>query len=121
MAPIGRIEPKMSILLSLHRILVSLYVVLCPVPPGNHYLYAKFGVPAPSSTWRERVKQIGFFLVLGLPLLAVVPVIASALPSTGRIVSTAYLAAVLWLLASIDVAGKRRAVEDLRAFESERL
>ena len=111
----------MKALLTLHRLAVSFYLSLCPVPPGNNYLYASFDVPAPTSTARDRFNQILVFATLGLPPLVLVPVLATLLPGEGRIVATAWLGAVLWFLASVDVAAKKRAVEELRAYEREAL
>ncbi len=111
----------MKILLSLHRAAVAVYLALCPLPPGNGYLYGAFGVPAPTPTLRDRFGQLLAFAVLGLPLMAVFTFMTGALPDYGRILATAYLGAVLWFLASVDVAAKKQAVADLRAFDRERL
>lgn len=111
----------MKLLLALHRAAVTVYLSLCPVPPGNAYLYGVFGLPAPTSGLWDRLGQLLAFAVLGLPPMAVIPFLTGVLPDYGRIVATAYFGAVLWFLASVDVAAKKQAVEDLRAFDRERL
>lgn len=111
----------MKFLLALHRAAVTVYLSLCPIPPGNTYLYGNFGVPAPTPGWRDRLGQLLAFAALGLPPMAVVPFMTGALPDYGRIVATVYLGSVLWFLASVDVAAKKQAVDDLRAFDRERL
>lgn len=111
----------MKLLRMLHRFAVGFYLSICPIPPGNTYLYATFGVPAPTSNWRDRLAQILAISILGLPCLAVIPFLTAALPSNGRIVTTVYLAVVLWFLASVDVAAKKQAVADLQSFDRDRL
>jgi len=112
---------QMKLTRLLHRFAVRIYLSICPIPPGNTYLYAAFGVPAPTSTWRDRLAQLLALSLLGLPGLVVIPFLTAALPSTGRIVTTVYLAIVLWFLASVDVAAKKQAVADLHSFDHDRL
>ncbi|MEQ9491922.1 MAG: hypothetical protein RIM72_23315 [Alphaproteobacteria bacterium] len=111
----------MKFVLALHRAAVTVYLSLCPIPPGNSYLYGAFGLPAPTSGLRDRLGQLLAFAVLGLPPMAVIPFLTGALPDYARIVATVYLGAVLCFLASVDVAAKKQAVDDLRAFDRERL